>query len=72
MQPRSRLRRAKGLLALTSRQMADVARAAGFDDPYYFSRLLHAKEGVSPSEFRVQQRLRADSRTRTKRGLDHP
>jgi AraC family transcriptional regulator, arabinose operon regulatory protein len=54
---RVRLRRAKELLALTSWSVADVATAVGFDDPYYFSRLFHAKEGLAPTVFRAQQRF---------------
>lgn len=54
---RSRLRRAKELLALTSWSVTDVATAVGVDDPYYFSRLFTAKEGLTPSAFRAQQRF---------------
>ncbi len=52
---RVRLSKAKELLAFTSQSVADVAVAVGFDDPYYFSRLFHIKEGLSPTLFREQQ-----------------
>lgn len=52
---RVRLSRAKELLTLTSQSVTEIARAVGFDDPYYFSRLFRRKEGVSPLRFRAQQ-----------------
>jgi AraC family transcriptional regulator of arabinose operon len=54
---RVRLRRAKELLAFTQQSIVEVARSVGFGDPYYFSRLFHDKEGLSPSLFRTQQRM---------------
>ena len=53
---RIRLIRAKELLAFTQQRISDIARCVGFADPYYFSRLFHAREGRSPELFRAQQR----------------
>lgn len=52
-----RLRKAKELLVFTQQSIAEVAQSVGFLDPYYFSRLFHAKEGLTPSLFRAQQRI---------------
>jgi|SRR5579883_2261694 len=52
---RIRLHRAKELLAFTEQSITEVARNVGFPNPYYFSRLFHSKEGISPSDFRIQQ-----------------
>jgi AraC family transcriptional regulator, arabinose operon regulatory protein len=54
---RLRLRQAKELLAFTQQSVAEIARSIGFVDSFYFSRLFHEKEGISPSLFRTQQRL---------------
>jgi AraC family transcriptional regulator of arabinose operon len=53
---RIRLERAKDLLANTTLSVAEVAHAVGFSDPYYFSRLFHLKEGLSPSAYRARER----------------
>ncbi|MBE3560872.1 MAG: helix-turn-helix transcriptional regulator [Ktedonobacteraceae bacterium] len=53
---RVRMRKAKELLVFTQQSIVEVARSVGFADPYYFSRLFHEKEGLSPSQFRLQQR----------------
>ena len=53
---RRRLGRARELLVLTSMSVGEVARTVGFTDPYYFSRLFHLKEGLSPTAFRMRQR----------------
>lgn len=55
-QLRLRLDRAKEMLTLTDQTIEQVARSVGFDDSYYFSRLFHAREHCSPSEFRRQHR----------------
>ena len=47
-----RIGRAKEMLAVTTMNIEEIASATGFDDPYYFSRLFAAKEGLPPSEFR--------------------
>lgn len=52
---RVQLNRAKELLAFTEQPIALVARDAGFEDPYYFSRLFREREGVPPRVFREHQ-----------------
>lgn len=52
---RTRLTRAKEALTLTAQSVDEIAHAVGFGDPYYFSRLFHTKEGLSPTQFRAQQ-----------------
>ncbi len=54
---RVRLRKAKELLAFTQESVTEIAKNVGFADPYYFSRVFHDKEGLSPSLFRAQQRM---------------
>lgn len=49
---RVRIDAGKKLLA-TSLPVATVAKLAGFDDPYYFSRVFHRETGISPSQFRA-------------------
>lgn len=53
---RTRLSRAKALLADSDRTVAEVARAVGYDDPAYFTRAFTRRAGMSPSAFRTQQR----------------
>lgn len=53
---RVRLSKAKELLAFTQQRVGEIARSVGFRDPYYFSRLFHQREGLSPELFRMQQR----------------
>jgi AraC-like DNA-binding protein len=53
---RLRLERARELLARTSMSVSEVAHAVGFVDPYYFSRLFHLKEGLSPTAYRARER----------------
>ena len=48
---RVRLRRAKELLMLTHRTVAQVSAEVGFEDPFYFSRLFKAREGTAPTAF---------------------
>lgn len=52
-----RIRRAKELLSLTDRTVADIATEIGYSDPLYFSRAFRRVTGVSPSLYRngVQQ-----------------
>jgi len=50
-----RVNRAKSLLAGSSVPITEVAAAAGFGDPAYFSRHFRSRTGVSPREFRAQQ-----------------
>jgi AraC-like DNA-binding protein len=44
-----RLRRARELLATSQKNVAEVARATGFADPLYFSRVFRKAFGVTPS-----------------------
>lgn len=54
---RVRLSRAKELLVRTPMGVAEVAYAAGFNDPYYFARLFRRREGCPPTAFRAQRRF---------------
>lgn len=47
-----RMLRAKSLLRRTDLPVQEVARAVGFEDPLYFSRVFTAYEGCSPSAYR--------------------
>jgi AraC-like DNA-binding protein len=49
---RLRLRRAKELLATSTKNITEIAREVGFEDSLYFSRLFHRREGISPTQFR--------------------
>lgn len=49
---RLRIARASELLATTAMPVAEVARAVGYDDPFYFSRQFRSVHDCSPSEFR--------------------
>jgi len=49
-----RLEKAKNLLTESNCSVQEIARACGFDDAYYFSRLFHKEVGVSPSDYRRQ------------------
>ena len=47
-----RIEKAKELLKYEQKlTVSEVARAVGFRDPLYFSRIFHKKVGVPPSEF---------------------
>jgi AraC-like DNA-binding protein len=46
------VKRAKELLSDNALTIKQAALSAGFDDPYYFSRLFKRYEGTSPSEYR--------------------
>ena len=48
----NRLIRSRDLLELTTLNIAEVSRAAGFADPAYFSRIFHRWQGVTPREYR--------------------
>ncbi len=47
-----RIREARRLLLGTSRPVNSVARAVGFSDPLYFSRVFRRTVGISPLDFR--------------------
>jgi AraC-like DNA-binding protein len=49
---RVRLSKAKDLLAATDQSVVQVARAVGYDDPAYFTRLFTQRVGLSPTMFR--------------------
>lgn len=49
---RLRIARASELLMTTSMPVAEVARAVGYDDPFYFSRQFRAVHACSPTVFR--------------------
>lgn len=52
---RVQLRRAKELLATTRQSVNEVARACGFEDALYFSRLFQQKVGMPPTQFRADE-----------------
>ncbi len=52
-----RISRAKKLLVFSDLSVKQIARATGFSDPYYFSRVFRNEVGLAPSEFRLQQQL---------------
>lgn len=47
-----RVRRAKELLSLTDRTVADIAAEVGYGDPLYFSRAFRRVTGVPPTDYR--------------------
>jgi AraC-like DNA-binding protein len=49
---RQRMKRAKVLMEDEAHSLADIALRVGIENPYYFSRLFHKQEGVSPSAYR--------------------
>ncbi|UFU02068.1 AraC family transcriptional regulator [Ruania suaedae] len=53
---RTRMARARVMLVTTSRSVAEVARAVGYQDEFYFSRQFRAVNGISPSSFRKASR----------------
>jgi AraC-like DNA-binding protein len=56
-----KMSRARSLLADSRLDVQGVARAVGYDDPAYFSRIFTSRSGVSPSAFRLQQYRSASS-----------
>jgi AraC-like DNA-binding protein len=48
--------RARELLDTTDQAVAEIARALGYADPFYFSRQFRSVHGVSPSGYRVQHK----------------
>ncbi|EJC67128.1 DNA-binding domain-containing protein, AraC-type [Rhizobium leguminosarum bv. viciae WSM1455] len=53
-QLRVRMDHAKQLLATTDEKIETIAAVVGLDDPFYFSRVFHEREGCSPREFRAR------------------
>ncbi|WP_409345537.1 helix-turn-helix domain-containing protein [Paenibacillus sp. MBLB4367] len=49
-----RLRQAALLLRFTPRQVGEVARDVGFQDPFYFTKQFKAFYGINPSQYRSQ------------------
>ncbi|MBE6367836.1 MAG: helix-turn-helix domain-containing protein [Lentisphaerae bacterium] len=56
---RMRLDEASFLLLNSQLSIAEVAQQSGFDDSNYFSRLFRRKNGLSPREYRQQQKSAA-------------
>jgi AraC family transcriptional regulator of arabinose operon len=53
---RLRMARARQLLITSDRTIAEIAVAVGYPDPFYFSRLFHSVNEISPSAFRARER----------------
>jgi len=49
-----RMDKAKQLLVTTSKNISDISREVGFDDPNYFSARFGKTEGMTPREFRTK------------------
>jgi AraC-like DNA-binding protein len=73
---RARMRHACGLLQETDLSVKEVAALMGYDDPFYFSRLFKAVNGVPPREYRVSldefesSKPKSDARIQTRSGPD--
>ncbi len=52
-----RMSAARDLLRTTNASVAQAARAVGFDDPSYFSRIFRRTHGVPPSTYTARSRL---------------
>jgi YesN/AraC family two-component response regulator len=66
-----RVELAKELLQKTNLRIRQVARAVGFQSPYYFSRRFHQYQGISPKTYR--QQVRGESRAAPSPGASrHP
>jgi AraC-like DNA-binding protein len=53
-QLRARMDHAKQLLVTTDEKIETIAAMVGLNDPFYFSRVFHEREGCSPREFRAR------------------
>lgn len=51
-QTRLRMENAKDMMLSTTLNISEIARATGYDNPLYFSRLFHRYTGLSPSAYR--------------------
>src|SRR4051794_17708900 len=56
---RLRMARARQLLLTTDRTIAEISVAVGYPDPFYFSRVFHRVNEISPSDFRARERAEA-------------
>ena len=52
-----KLRKAREMLTISDLSIGEVAYAAGFNDPLYFTRLFKKKVGVTPSAYRATHAL---------------
>jgi AraC-like DNA-binding protein len=55
-QTRLRMSRARELLDTTDMAIAEIARALGYQDPFYFSRRFRAVHGMTAGEYRAQHK----------------
>ena len=55
-----RLEIASDMLSSTKMTVEQIAQAAGYDDPLYFSRIFKKNFGISPTEYRKENKLSAD------------
>jgi AraC-like DNA-binding protein len=51
---KTRMEKAKKLLAFTHLSVGEIAAAVGFSDPLYFSRTFRRYAGLPPTEYRNQ------------------
>ena len=65
---RLRMNRAGRLLVESSLPVKDIAAQLGYDDHFYFSRLLKSVHAVAPTEYRTNCRGGADVATTTRPG----
>lgn len=54
-----KMRKACEYMELTSLRIGEIAARVGFDDPSYFSRIFTKVMGLSPTEYRRQEYLKA-------------
>ncbi len=64
---RCRTERGIALLTETSQTIAEIAYACGFRDPFHFSRLVKALQGISPQSLRQQGRPTTEPTPRFRR-----
>jgi len=55
-QTRLRMSRARELLDTTDQAIAEISRALGYADPFYFSRQFRSVHGTSPTAYRTQHK----------------
>jgi LacI family transcriptional regulator len=55
---RHRISRAKELITSSDLSLSEIARVAGFGEPYYFSRVFRQQTGETPRAFRRRHQLR--------------